>query len=133
MQVREKSNSAHVRADDDFHHNKSMSGTLDRGRRATSVQRQTDTLRRLAHQRDVTPRLQTPAPGTAAYVAPPITQQEDLHHHHQLHAPNITTNPNYGEGGIVADLLGEDVDDLANSEVGGPVILLSDDGAYSLR
>ena len=47
-EVREKESNL-VRADDEFQHNR---------QRATSVQRQTDTLRRLAQQRDVTPRLQ---------------------------------------------------------------------------
>ncbi len=58
-QVREKEpRAAHVRADDDFHRSRSGGGggTMDRSRRATSVQRQTDTLRRLAKQGDVTPR-----------------------------------------------------------------------------
>lgn len=52
----------HVRADD-VHFRASpnsasaaAAAAADRHRRATSVQRQTDTLRRLAQQRDVTPR-----------------------------------------------------------------------------
>ncbi len=79
---------AHVSAEDDFHHRQGRAaaaggggggggGTLDRNRRATSVQRQTDTLRRLAQQRDLTPRqlsqtLITIQPKIKKHVHPPL-------------------------------------------------------------
>lgn len=73
--------------------------------------------------------MQTPAPGTTTYAPPPPPPVTDA----DADTPNIIFNPNYLPGDD--HLLGEDdvVEDLANSEVGGPVILLSDDGAYSLR
>lgn len=81
-EVKEKEQqSAHVRADQDFR------GSM-RSQRASSVARQTDTLKRLAAQRDVTPRLTTPAPGLNPY---------------QGHAERIsvTANPNFDEGGPI--------------------------------
>ncbi len=85
-------------------------GSNSRYQRASSVQRQTDTLRRLAQQRDVAQRLQTPAPSLQQQPPPGDQQATSAMNSGAL----IVTNPNFMSFGD-----------------GGPVLLLSDDGGCS--
>ena len=84
-----------------------------RFQRASSVQRQTDTLRRLAQQRDVAQRLQTPAPSLAR-------PERHLSDGRSGGGAMIITNPmaaGYATTAVHPD--------------GGPVLLLSDDGGVA--
>jgi hypothetical protein len=74
-----------------------------RYQRASSVQRQTDTLRRLGQQRDVAQRLQTPAPSMQQSAA---------------------AGGGRGPGGIIV----ANPNFMGYTDDGGPVLLLSDDG-----
>ena len=88
--------------------------TPSRFQRASSVQRQTDTLRRLAQQRDVAQRLQTPAPS----LARPEQHLSDG----RSGGAMIITNP------MAA---GYATTEIHPDGGGGPVLLLSDDGGVA--
>ena len=90
-----------------------------RFQRASSVQRQTDTLRRLAQQRDVAQRLQTPAPSLPRPERQPSHDGSDGR---GGGSAMIITNPmaaGYATTTVTVD------------GGGGPVLLLSDDGGVS--
>ena len=91
----------------------SMKYATCRFQRASSVQRQTDTLRRLAQQRDVAQRLQTLAPSLAR--------------------PEQHLSDGRGGGGamIITNPMAAGYATTAVHPDGGPVLLLSDDGGVA--